>query len=269
MRPIALASVLLLSTTALAHSKLNKPDPINPNDANKMAVAPCGAPVGTPLVATYQVGSQVDISWYETINHVGGFEIRFAQNGEGDCTMTNNGVAPVAGVTAPYNNNTNNAAEKICPTKLLSMVDTDDAGIVQSDPTTWKLRTAKVTMPAAPCTNCIIQLIQWMGSNGNTAPTTYTAYHSCAKINLTVNAPPDMAGTAPPDMAMADAPDLAAPAGGGGGGDTTPPDMAMKPYQSPSALPGCSMAGDAPAPAAWPALLLLVALVVVGRRYSS
>src|SRR5262245_37934858 len=125
MSRIALLAFILVPASALAHSKLAYPEPINQSDANKNPTGPCGAPTGTPPVSVFQVGSDVEVSWYETINHVGGFEIRFSANDTTACTLTNNGQNSATG---PNQTTTQNAANRVCPTLMASVVDPDDAG---------------------------------------------------------------------------------------------------------------------------------------------
>jgi hypothetical protein len=255
MRRTALAALIVLATlapaAARAHSKLYQPIPVNDSDANKTTAAPCGTIPANPVVTQFTAGGNLQVSWYETVNHVGWFELRFAQNGPADCTLTNTGRS-----TDPSSTTTQDPIHRVCPTSLVAPVkDPNDSGIVESDPMTWKKYTQTVTMPNVSCTNCIVQLIQWMGSfdaQGN--PISYTPYYSCARVTTgTPTLPPDMAGMPEPaDMATG-----SGGGGGAGGGGVVAADMSDAP---PSSLPGCSMGGATAASGALPLVGLLLAL---------
>jgi hypothetical protein len=264
MRPLIafLALGTLTPAVALAHSKLYQPTPVNDNDANKTTTAPCGTIPAMPVVTQFTPGGDLQVSWYETVNHVGWFELRFAQNGPGDCTLTNTGSN-----TDPTSTATEDPIHRVCPTTLTApIMDPNDVGINEADPKTWKKYTQTVKMPNVSCTDCILQLVQWMGSG---TPTTYTPYYSCARITTGApSGPADMAGTASSsDMAGGGAAGGAVADMGAGGGVGV--DMAAGGQYKPSGgLPGCSMGGAAAPSGALPllGLLLLVAVDRLRRR---
>ena len=66
---------------------------VNASDSNKGTLAPCGAIPPFPVQTQFAANADLTVSWFETVNHTGWFELRFAENGPGDCTMTSNGGA--------------------------------------------------------------------------------------------------------------------------------------------------------------------------------
>lgn len=262
MKLTALIALLALGpltpAVALAHSKLYQPTPVNDNDANKTTAAPCGTIPATPVVTQFTPGGDLQVSWYETVNHTGWFELRFAQNGPGDCTLTNTGSN-----TDPSSTATEDPIHRVCPTLLTApIMDPNDVGINEADPKTWKKYTQTVKMPNVSCTDCILQLIQWMGSG---TPTTYTPYYSCARITTGApSGPADMAGAPPSSSDMATAGGGAVADMGAGGGDVV--DMAAGgQYESPGGLPGCSMGGAGAASSGALPLLGLALLAAADR----
>jgi MYXO-CTERM domain-containing protein len=172
---------MLLPAAAFGHARLDSPVPVNLDDATKNPNGPCGTVPASPTVTTFQVGQQIDVRWFETIDHQGNFEIRFAPNGAADCPMAN-GFAGCAQV-------------------LSTVPDPQDVGIIRTNMATWKVRLQRITLPSTPCTNCLLQLIQHMGQAGGGPP--YTQYYSCARIQLQAGPAPDMAGTVVADLGMA------------------------------------------------------------------
>jgi hypothetical protein len=258
MRLIALSALLVVGTlapaVARAHTKLYQPTPVNDSDANKTTAAPCGTIPAAPVVTQFTAGGDLQVSWYETVNHVGWFEVRFAQNGPADCTLTNTGST-----ADPSSTTTQDPIHRVCPTSLVAPIkDPNDSGIIESNPATWKKYVQTVKMPNVSCTGCIVQLIQWMGTydtQGN--PITYTPYYSCARVTTgTPTQPADMAGMpAPADMATG---------GGGGGGGGGESDMASGGGGG-GGLPGCSMGGAAAAASGALPLVGLLLVTASGR----
>jgi hypothetical protein len=261
---IALACFVASPSVARAHSKLDQPPPVNTSDANKNPTGPCGTIPATPIQTQFAANGSLTVTWYETVNHIGAYEIRFADSGPSACTLTGNG-----GAVEPTNAQTNNVANKICPTLLTpAIADGDDPTINQADPTTWKKYTKSVTMPNTTCTNCIVQLIQWMGSGAGAAKT-FTPYYSCARVTTQTPPPiPDMTGMPPEDMAMGGGGAGGTGGGGGGGGGIADvPDMAVAP-QPYNSMIACSFGGGgaSSAGALFTLLPLLLGRLATRRR---
>jgi hypothetical protein len=265
MKTAALIGLLMTPSLALAHFKIDTPAPVNTLDANKTADAPCGPIPASPTVHVRQVGTQLQITWKETINHTGTFEIRYAPTGVAECTATNNGQATAAG--KPDATNTQIATNKICPTLLTNPItDPNDVGINQADPATWKTYTQMVTLPGTPNSTGVIQMIQWMSGG-----TTYTPYFSCVRLNLSAD-PVDLAGgpmdlsQAPSDMAVGgtgsgDGGGTGGGTGDGGGNGGGGGGVGM--FKN----TGCAMGGRADL-SAFGVLFVLAALAIAARRRS-
>jgi hypothetical protein len=160
---LALAfTVLGAPRVAAAHSLLVNPPPLTSDDNAKSG--PCGCyfgagpedptddttaskcPAGYPTT-TLVAGSQLKVSWKETVNHDGMFRLAFA------------------------------------PTPVDGVVKADlDATVLYDKPDTNSVAgatiTATITVPSAPCASCTLQLRQLM--MGSAKP----YYWSCAAIKI-------------------------------------------------------------------------------------
>jgi MYXO-CTERM domain-containing protein len=155
-------TVLGAPRVAAAHSLLVNPPPLTSDDNAKSG--PCGCyfgagpedptddataskcPAGYPTT-TLVAGSQLKVSWKETVNHDGMFRLAFA------------------------------------PTPVDGVVKADlDATVLYEKPDTNSVAgatiTATLTVPSAPCASCTLQLRQLM--MGSAKP----YYWSCAAIKI-------------------------------------------------------------------------------------
>jgi MYXO-CTERM domain-containing protein len=274
MRALSLLMVLW-PTVGWAHAKLANPTPVNQADDNKNGQAnvllrPCGPEVGTPVVKMWQAGAMLPVEWLETVDHKGAFEFRWAPTGAAQCTLTNNQRPGGQNDGLPNMATTQDAANRLCPTSLKFVDDPTDQGIVRANNQTWKKYSTMVPMPAAPCTGCVLQMIQWMGNaTAGTAATVFTPYYSCARIELTAQTL-DLAGTGPVDLGGTSSGDDggsdggstmgSADAGTGATADLGPQGKPKSSYEL-----GCAVAGHAP-PSSLLALMFLCAVVLVRRR---
>ncbi|MBK9259025.1 MAG: lytic polysaccharide monooxygenase [Polyangiaceae bacterium] len=155
-------SIAFVTSNASAHALLMNPPPLTSDDNAKSG--PCGCFFGagpedpnedatasacpadyksTPLVA----GSKLQVTWKETVNHTGKFRISLS--------------------TKPIN--------------LVTRADLDGAVLYEGDDTNGVnggLISTTITVPDTPCTNCVIQLRQFMA--GASKP----YYYSCAAIDI-------------------------------------------------------------------------------------
>jgi hypothetical protein len=165
-RPFAIVaglSLAFVSTNAAAHSLLMNPPPVTNDDNAKSG--PCGCYFGagpedpnedttalacpanyktTPLVP----GSKLQVTWKETVNHTGKFRVALS--------------------TKPIN--------------LVTRADLDAAVLYEADDTntvSGGLVSTTITVPDTECTNCVIQLRQFM--SGAAKP----YYYTCAAIDIT------------------------------------------------------------------------------------
>lgn len=168
MRPFVFFLALASSIPAGAHIKLTDPASFQITDflGGPSKAAPCGGP-GTPseVVTTVQAGSQLTVTWTETILHPGHFRISIAPS-------PNDFVTPTATV---INNNCVSAPVETEPV-LPTLVD----GLfphTQSAPNNTYSTT--VTVPMMSCENCTLQLLQFMSSH---APSCF--YYQCAALRI-------------------------------------------------------------------------------------
>jgi MYXO-CTERM domain-containing protein len=159
---VAGLSVTSVVTNAGAHALLMNPPPLTNDDNAKSG--PCGCYFGagpedptedgtaTACPADYKTttltaGSQVQVTWKETVNHSGKFRVSLS--------------------TKPIN--------------LVTRADLDAAVLYdENDANTVAggLVSTMITVPNTPCTNCVIQLRQFM--SGATKP----YYYTCAAIDI-------------------------------------------------------------------------------------
>jgi hypothetical protein len=207
-----LGCVALLAVPALAHSRLEAPISFQVTDSlgNPQKTAPCGG-AGTPsgVVTTVTAGSQLTVTWTETILHPGYFRIGIARS-------QSEFVTPVPVLD---NNGTNCASS---PTQSNPTYPILVDGLFQhSSPAPGSSYTTTVTVPMMSCDNCMLQLMQFMSSH---APPCY--YYQCAALKIVM---PDAgspamdagtdAGTTPTDAGQTmDAGPTGGGAGGGSGG---------------------------------------------------
>lgn len=149
---------LISSADALAHArwKLAAGGGTTPprNTSTGLKASPCGgvARTSTPTVLT--AGQRLVLHWEETINHPGYYRIAFSQDGD---------VFPPA-LPAP-------TAQTPASSTLWVPFVLDIPG--QSN------YQASVTVPDVACTNCTLQMIQYM-----TESNPPTMYYSCADIEI-------------------------------------------------------------------------------------
>lgn len=170
---LALPLVAAVPAVARGHANLTEPAPRN-LEANK--TGPCGSPrTATPHVLT--AGESITVRWVETIEHPGWYRIAFS---------------PSADVGFDEN-------------VLLDDIPDTQGGAMPH------LYEATITLPQEPCTDCTLQMIQYMSET--TPP---TLYFSCADLILEAPAAPDGglddAGPGAPDAGTGATPD-AAPTG--------------------------------------------------------
>jgi len=156
-------SFAFVSTNVDAHALLMNPPPLTSDDNAKSG--PCGCYFGagpedpaedgtaTACPAGYKTtslegGTKLQVTWKETVNHTGKFRVALS--------------------TKPIN--------------LVTRADLDAAVVYEGDDTntvSGGLVSTTITLPDKPCTNCVIQLRQFMA--GATKP----YYYSCAAIDIT------------------------------------------------------------------------------------
>lgn len=157
--------VLASATPAFGHANLLEP---LPRDDIAHKTGPCGPTTRSATPAIFAPGETITVRWEETIEHPGWYRIAFAPAGEVgfDDNILVDDIPDIQGGTLP---------------RLYEQV---------------------VTLPAEPCDDCTLQLIQYMSEVDPP-----TLYFSCADLQLVGAAAPD-AGPGAPDAAPG-APDAA------------------------------------------------------------
>jgi hypothetical protein len=148
---------LILSTAfslqASAHSHL-LPDGSMPSLRNEFfgnKAGPCGPGSRNPNPTVLQPGQRLRVDWVETVDHPGYYRIAFSP-----------------GADLGYDQNV-----------LLDKIPDNQGG-----PAASHTYSATVTVPSTPCTNCSIQLIQYM-----TETNPPSLYFSCADVEIRAGAP--------------------------------------------------------------------------------
>jgi MYXO-CTERM domain-containing protein len=148
----ASVGLLLIPSVVFGHTVLVDPAPMSPNDDAKQA--PCGCVIGDPVipcddpyeVSVLQTGTEITVTWNETIDHAGDFRVSFSPK----------------------------------PPTEVTEADFEDAAISVTVPDTIQggIGSASITLPDAPCESCTIQVRQFM--KGSAQP----YYYTCAAIRL-------------------------------------------------------------------------------------
>ncbi len=159
---VAGLSLAFVTTNASAHILMMNPSPVSNDDNAKSG--PCGCYFGaaaedpnedTTAVAcpagykTTQLtaGSKVTVAWKETVNHSGKFRVAVSAK----------------------------------PINLVTRADLDGSVLYDGDDTntvSGGLVSTTITVPDTPCTNCVLQLRQFM--SGAAKP----YYYTCAAIDI-------------------------------------------------------------------------------------
>jgi len=179
---VGTGALLAAAGVADAHFVLKAPTNWMMEDSSggPQKMGPCGneAPQ-TPsnAVTPYQPGSQVTIQLDETVFHPGHYRVALAP--------TQSDLPPEPTVTPSAQDECASAAVQASPT-LPILADNLLAHTAPFNGT----QTINVTLPMnPPCTNCVLQVLEFMSSHG--AP---CFYHHCA--NIKIGAPGDTGGDA-------------------------------------------------------------------------
>ncbi|MBS1962838.1 MAG: lytic polysaccharide monooxygenase [Bdellovibrionales bacterium] len=138
-----LALAAIVPATSFGHARLRLDGNVPPrNNSTGLKSGPCGgiARTNTPKVLT--AGQQLTIQWEQVINHPGYYRIAFSPSG--DTGFDDNVLVPMF---------QNTIGQQFFETTI--------------------------TVPSTPCTNCTIQLIQYMTENDPPS-----LYYSCGDIEI-------------------------------------------------------------------------------------
>jgi len=215
-RSLVVALVLASTSAAYAHFKLNAPASmtVQDGDGNPQKSAPCGLSntsstadnsTKTNMVTQVQAGTMLAIKLNETITHPGHYRVAIAQT----MAMLPADPAVTAGGGDPCNSTT-----IMNPPVMPVLAD----GLFPHTSALSGEQTAMVQLPAGfTCTNCVLQVIQYMGDHGLNNPGG-CFYHHCATVTISAGPPPV---DGPPGNPGDDAGTTPGGGGGGGGCNTT------------------------------------------------
>jgi hypothetical protein len=146
-------ALLVQSTDVLGHANLvpNGSIPPRNNIANKDLNYPCGGVFRTVTQQTTQLtaGQTLTVSFMETIDHPGFYQIWFTPNADDSAmVLLKDNIPDVQGGALPHNYSTT------------------------------------VTIPNVNCTNCAIRMVQMMTESNPPVP-----YYSCANVQIAGGAP--------------------------------------------------------------------------------
>lgn len=159
---LACLLALVIPNQGYAHARWKLDGIVKPrSDATGLKVAPCGDAPRTTTPAVFTPGATITVEWEETINHPGYFRIAFSRTGDQNFD---------------------------------SYILADNILDTQNDANTPHFYSRQITLPDLACTDCTLQLIQYMTEN----PAAPTLYYSCADINLGLpsSAPPSVTSAA-------------------------------------------------------------------------
>jgi Copper acquisition factor BIM1-like len=142
-------ALALLSGTASAHITMTSPTP----RTTENKTGPCGAAGSTrgTKIARFAPGETITVEWDETVDHPGHYRIAFDDDGD-DVFV-----------------NPNNPDDNFAFTLMEPIPDKDGGHYAQP-----------ITLPATPCTNCTLQLMQIM-----TTQVPYDSfYYQCADLTI-------------------------------------------------------------------------------------
>ena len=142
-------ALALLSGTASAHITMTSPAP----RTTENKTGPCGAAGSTrgTKIARFAPGEPITVEWDETVDHPGHYRIAFDDDGD-DVFV-----------------NPNNPDDNFAFTLMEPIPDRDGGHYAQS-----------ITLPATPCNNCTLQLMQIM-----TTQVPYDSfYYQCADLTI-------------------------------------------------------------------------------------
>lgn len=221
----AVFASLLVPTIAHAHFVLTSPPAMTEQNqlGDPQKMPPCGddgSATPTGIVTTFQAGETITIEIDETIYHPGHYRVALAINDPSEL--------PDPPVVTPD-------ADSPCGTAPIDPAPSFPVladGVLLHDSQFGKPQSIQVTLPSdVSCTNCTLQVIQFMTDHGLNNPGG-CFYHHCAAIAIEGGVagdtgPSDDTGTDPDDGGMTTMPQGDDTTDGGGNvdaGNTSDPD---------------------------------------------
>lgn len=195
----AVAAILASTTGAHAHFKLLSPAPwVNTNDlGDPQKVGPCGGdpkggsandPILSKAVTKVTGGSLLPIKIQETIFHAGHYRIALAVNSRTELPpdpyaaerWTDRGLYSVWGqIQSP-------AQVPVLADGLFQHYNKPGEPASQRPKTPMTPWETQIELPNINCTNCTLQVIQFMADHVYNQPGGY-AYHHCADLQITAD----------------------------------------------------------------------------------
>ena len=188
LQTVLVASCIAAAAPAYAHFKLDSPASRSQQDAlgGPQKSSPCGqsdatqgsdSSTPTNIVAELAEGGTVTVSITETITHPGHYRVALAQDMAS--LPPEPTVTPGSGFAC--------GSVPIDPNPQFPVLA--DGLFVHTSSFNGVQQTAQVHLPAGmTCTNCVLQVIEFMGDHGLNNPGG-CFYHHCSIVNITANGP--------------------------------------------------------------------------------
>lgn len=250
-----LAAALSAAAVSQAHIKLMDPPARHPDS---LKTGPCGVANDArgSAVTALQAGQTLTIAWDETIEHPGHYRIMFNENGF-DFPVPANGADFCDPAAGPVNG-------------VHCLVDNI------ADQPNGPNYTQAVTIPNVNCTNCTLQLIQWMSDKENDGIANNEIYYSCADVTVSDGSSGQGGGTSSSSSSGAGgsgqggdpttSSSSSSSASSGGSTDPGATDSGIQPTDSTS---GCHLSGLSGSAASSAAAAALALLALGARRRRS
>jgi hypothetical protein len=160
-KKLVLASMIFLTPTlTFAHARLKPSVGVLPRSTNAgIKSGPCGNFPASLNPPTLTGGQQLTLTWEETIDHPGRYEIYFSQSGDQNFVLLAT-IPDIQGNTIPLPHQYSHT----------------------------------VTLPDVNCNNCTLQMIQVMTEN----PANPSLYFSCADMKVVASSPNPAPPVVPP-----------------------------------------------------------------------
>ncbi|MBY0472203.1 lytic polysaccharide monooxygenase [bacterium] len=153
MKKLVVLALALYAQDVFAHANILAGSAIPPRNTLANKTGPCGVArnVGTQTTTNLTPGQTLTITFQETIDHPGYYQIWFSPNADDSgMVLLRDNIPDIQGGAMPHNYSTT------------------------------------VTVPSTPCANCTIRMIQVMAENPNVP----TYYYSCSNVQIAAVAGP-------------------------------------------------------------------------------
>jgi MYXO-CTERM domain-containing protein len=184
---ILVAATIAVPAVASAHIHMTSPS----GRTTEQKIRHCGL-AGSPRanVSTFPPGATITVTWQETIQHDGWFRIAFQHDGD-EFQIPPGEAGPCSG----------GGACRFPQTDYTGMTDPVSGSLIIADRIADGTLSFDVTLPNVECTNCTLQLTQFMtsghGDYGEDLGESDDIYFQCADLILSASAADAAPGPTP------------------------------------------------------------------------